>query len=238
MRVIECQQGSHEWHQSRLGLPTASKISVLFTPTGKQAANATRRKYALNLAIERITKRPTFVPKSHSMERGTELEPQARIQYYLDTKRSVEQVGFIVADSGLTGYSPDGLVGDDGLIEIKCYELPHYAETVMTGEIDFAVWMQCQHGLYVTGRAWCDFVLYTDVEPFNSKCWIKRIERDEDMIGSIREAVADFSKEIQECERALIERSGLTEDMLKFEAPIFSDVDGVEIDMADMKGGE
>jgi len=237
MRIIECEQGTHEWHQARLGMPTASKISALFTATGKQSANKTRSRYALELAIERITKVPTFVRKTAAMERGTELEPLARVQYYLDTKRSVDQVGFVIADSGLTGCSPDGLVGDDGAIEIKCFEMLHYAAVLLSGEIDHAVVMQCQHTLYVTGRAWIDFVMFTDVIPFSGKCWIKRIERDEEMIVNIREAVADFSQEIQEQEFALIEAAGLTDDMLMFEAPIICDNDNTSIDMTNTEGG-
>ena len=231
MKIIDCIQSSHEWHQARLGMLTASKIHILFTPTGKQTANETRRKYALNLAIERITKIPTFVPKSFSMERGVELEPLARIRYHLDTGRSVREVGFVVSDDGLTGCSPDGLVGDDGSIEIKCFEMPHYAKILMSGELDHAIAMQCQHVLYVTGRAWIDFVLFTDVMPFDQRCYIKRIERDEDICNSIEIAVSDFAKEIDEYEKQLIERAKLTPDMLMFDAPIFTDDRNAEVNM-------
>jgi len=238
MKIIECEQGTHEWHQARLGIPTASKIHVLFAPTGKQTANETRRTYARELAVERITKRPADSCDAWSMIRGRELEPEARIRYYLDTKRSIEQVGFAIADSELTGSSPDGLVGDDGAIEIKCFELKHYAKIIATGELDHAIMMQCHHTLYVTGRAWIDFVLYTDVEPFSNHCWIKRIERDESICSMIEQAVADFSEEINECERLLIERARLTPDMLMFEAPVFNDRDMVDMGTNDTKGGD
>ena len=97
MKVYDVPQGSNDWHQARLGLVTASKVHVLFTPKGKQTANATRRRYALELAIERITKRPTFVPQSFSMAEGTEKEPLARIWYYLETKRKVAELAAVKA---------------------------------------------------------------------------------------------------------------------------------------------
>jgi len=229
MKIIECQQRSNDWFKARLGLPTASKIGVLFTPTGKQAANATRRRYALELAIEKLTKRPTFVPTTFHMDRGTELEPQARIWYYLETRRKADEIGFALADSGLTGCSPDGFVSNDGAVEIKCPAMPHFAEIIMTGEIDAAWLMQCHHTLYVTGRDWIDFVLYTDVEPFTG--WIKRIYRDDEICEKIEQAVEDFTAEVQDMTETLIERGGLTQDMLKFEPPIFNDCETVDITM-------
>jgi len=236
MQIIECKQGTHEWHQSRLGILTASKAHVLCTPKGKPTANATRRRYALELALEKITKMPTHIRQTFAMERGHELEPQARIWYYLETQRSVKEVGFILSDDGNTGYSPDGVVGDDGLIEIKCFEMYHYALVLTTGEIDHDILMQCQHGMYVTGRKWVDFVLYTDVEPF--KGYIQRIHRDEEMCAKIGIEVTAFTAEVEACTKSLIEKGGLTKDMLMFDAPVFSDVEHVEIEMSDMEGGE
>ena len=225
MKILEMEQGSHEWHQARLGMLTASKMHILFTPTGKQTANATRRRYALKLAIERITKMPTSWGTSFAAQRGTELEPLARMRYTLDTGRAVKEVGFVVADSGLTGASPDGIIGDDGAIEIKCFEMHHYAQMMLADDLDHAIKMQCQHVLYVTERDWIDFVLFTDVMPFDQRCYIKRIERDDDICNSIEIAVSDFAKEIDEYESALIERAKLTPDMLMFDAPILTDVD-------------
>ena len=236
MRILTMAQGSNDWHQAKLGLPSASKAGVLITPTGKQTANQTRRTYALNLAIERITKRPTFTPKMFSMERGRELEPQARIWYYLETKRSVQEVGFVLADGEQFGCSPDGLVGDDGAIEIKCPGLPHFASIVMSGEIDHAWMIQCQFTLLVTGRKWIDFVLYTDVEPFTG--WIKRIERDEAVISTLRTSVAALVDEINEAQAELMKKGGITEDMLMFDAPVFNDNERVDFGTDETEGGE
>jgi len=200
-------------------MPTASCISAVITPTGKPTANAKRRRYAIDLAVQRITKRPTESFSSYAMQRGTDLEPLARVWYHLETGATVREVGFVVSDDGITGASPDGLVGADGCIEIKCPGLANYAEIVSTGAIpDDWLW-QCHHVLYVTGRAWIDFVLFSDVEPFRG--WIKRIERDTIICGKINEAVRDFVAEVNKTYFAIVAGCGLTQAQLDFPAPIW-----------------
>ena len=218
-KVLTMPQGTHEWHQARLGMPTASQIAKIITPLGKPTANAARRRYALDLAIERITKRPTDTPCTFAMQRGKDMEPLARMWYYCETRTPVEQVGFCVTLDGLTGCSPDGLVGDDGMIEIKCPGIAHYCEIVATGEIPTDWLLQCHHALYVTGRQWIDFVLFTDVEPFTG--WIKRIQRDTVMCGKIHAAIADFSTEIDFNAASIVDGAKLTPDKLDFPAPVF-----------------
>jgi len=235
-QIIGCKQGTHEWHQARLGMPSASQMYKVITPLGKPTATASRRRYALDLAVERITKRPTETHCTFAMQRGKDLEDVARVWYFLQTKTAARQVGFCVAPSGLTGCSPDGLVGDDGAIEIKCPLLPHYAEIILTGDIPNDWEMQCHHVLYVTGRRWIDFVLYTDIEPFAG--WIKRIYRDPVMCGKIHQAVFDFSVEIDAVYDAIVSGAGLTPNKLDFPAPVFNDEGEEVISNGTIEGGE
>jgi hypothetical protein len=128
---------------------------------------------------------------------------------------------------GLTGCSPDGLVGDDGMIEVKCPGIAHYCEIVATGEIPDDWLLQCHHALYVTTRRWIDFVLFTDVEPFGG--WIKRVERDTVMCGKIHAAIQDFSTEVEDNVTAIVKGAKLTPDKLDFPAPVLTE--GGEINM-------
>ncbi len=200
MQIIECAQGTWDWHQARLGCPTASRIAAVITPTGKPTAGATRRAYALELVAERITERVTEHYVSAAMERGKQLEGVARVWYEI-THAPVAQVGFCLHKSGLTGCSPDGLVGEDGGIEVKCPLLPNYLDILASGDIPKDWLLQIHHTLYVTGRAWWDFVLYTDAQPFGG--WVKRVERDEAMMDAMDEAVRGFCAEVDELERVV-----------------------------------
>ena len=226
-RVLTMPQGSHEWHQARLGIPTASNIAKIITPLGKPTANAARRRYALDLAVERITKRPTETCCTFAMQRGKDLEPLARMWYYCQTRTPVQEVGFCVTLDGLTGCSPDGLVGDDGMIEVKCPGIAHYCEIIATGEIPDDWLLQCHHALYVTGRQWIDFVLFTDVEPFTG--WIRRIERNTVMCGKIHRAVKLFSAKVDAMYAAIVAGAKLTPDKLDFPAPVLTE--GGEVNM-------
>jgi hypothetical protein len=225
MKMIDCKQGTHEWHQARLGMPTASRISAVVTPAGKPTANAARRRYVIDLAVERITKRPTETFVSFAMQRGLDMEDLARVWYFTKTRTPANKAGFCVADNGLSGCSPDGLVGDDGMIEIKCPGLANYAEIVATGEIPAEWLMQCHHALYVTGRPWIDFVLFTDIEPFTG--WIKRIQSDIVIAGNIHAAVCDFAAEVDAMTQAIIAGAGIRPEQLDFPAPII-DEDGFD----------
>jgi len=210
--TLTMEQGSPEWLQERIGKLTASHASAIITKTGKETDNATRRRYALDLAIER-----------------------ARVTYYTQTGRIAEQVGFCRHDMGFMGYSPDGIVGDDGLIEIKCFEMPHYCHILMTGDIDWSILAQCYFGLYITGRQWIDFVMYTDVEPFAGRVYIQRIERDTVWMGKIHNAAWNFIDEVDAVEQKLLESGGITPDMLDFEPPKIAGDNEVEINMEGME---
>jgi hypothetical protein len=155
-------QGSDEWLEARRGLITASEMRLLITPTGKRAQNDKARAHLYDLLAQRITGHvePAYI--SDDMLRGTEDETIAR-ELYAGKYAPVEEVGFITNDQwGFTlGYSPDGLVGDDGLIEIKSRRAKFQVETILRGEEDPEYMWQMQTGMLVTGRQWCDFISYS-----------------------------------------------------------------------------
>ena len=154
-------QGSDAWHQARCGILTASEMSRIITPTLKVAANEKATTHLYELLAQRITRyvEPHYI--SDDMLRGQVDEIEARA-LYAKHYAPVEEVGFVTnSDWGFTiGYSPDGLVGDDGLIECKSRRQKFQAATIINNEVPEEYAIQIQTGLLVTGREWCDFVSY------------------------------------------------------------------------------
>lgn len=155
-------QGSDEWLAARCGMLTASEMKLIVTPTFKPAKNDKERAHLFELLAQRITRyvEPTYI--SDDMLRGRDDEIEARA-LYAKHYAPVTEAGFVTNDRwGFTiGYSPDGLVGDDGLIECKSRRQKYQVQTIVSGEMpdDYAI--QVQTGLLVTGRKWCDFVSYS-----------------------------------------------------------------------------
>lgn len=179
-------QGTDEWFAARRGLVTASVIGKLLTATLKVANNDTSRGLALTLTAERITGNidPSFL--SADMWRGVEDEPVAR-DLYAERYAPVEQLGFIVRDFGdyRIGYSPDGLVGDDGLIECKSRLQKIHLQTILNDRVPDENMAQLQCGLLVSGRAWIDYVSYCGGMPL----WVKRVTPDLSWQAAILAAV-------------------------------------------------
>lgn len=179
-------QGTDEWFAARRGLVTASVIGKLLTATLKVADNDTSRGLALTLTAERITGNidPSFL--SADMWRGVEDEPVAR-DLYAERYAPVEQLGFIVRDFGdyQIGYSPDGLVGDDGLIECKSRLQKIHLQTILDDRVPDENMAQLQCGLLVSGRAWIDYVSYCGGMPL----WVKRVTPDLSWQAAILAAV-------------------------------------------------
>ena len=179
-------QGTDEWFAARRGLVTASVIGKLLTATLKVANNDTSRGLALTLTAERITGNidPSFL--SADMWRGVEDEPIAR-DLYAERYAPVEQLGFIVRDFGdyQIGYSPDGLVGDDGLIECKSRLQKIHLQTILNDRVPDENMAQLQCGLLVSGRAWIDYVSYCGGMPL----WVKRVTPDLSWQAAILAAV-------------------------------------------------
>lgn len=191
-------QGSDEWLQQRCGLLTASEMKLIITPTLTVADNNKTRAHVFELLFQRLTGfvEPQYV--SDAMLRGQEDEIYARAAYE-EHFAPVQQVGFITNDQwGFTiGYSPDGLVGDDGLIECKSRAGKYQVQTIATNEVPSEYMIQLQTGLLVTGRKWIDFISYSGGLPM----FVKRVEPDLLMQGAILAAATAFEAKVAEQER-------------------------------------
>ena len=185
----DIEQGSDAWLALRCGIITASVVGQLITPTLKTANNDTSRGLTMTLTAERITGHVEPAHPSRDMERGTLDEPYARAAY-ADHHAPVTETGFMVRDFGdfKIGFSPDGLVGDDGLIEIKSRNQRIQLNTVLSDEVPAANMAQIQCGLLVSGRAWCDYVSYCG----GMELWTKRVEPNQRWHEAILAAVEAF----------------------------------------------
>lgn len=187
----ELEQGSDEWLAARRGIVTASVIGQLITPTLKVADNETSRGLTLLLTAERITGHvePVFV--SNAMLRGQMDEPLARA-WYAEHHAPVTETGFMVEDKwGFPiGYSPDGLVGDDGLIEIKSREPKIHLRTILADLPPRENLAQMQAGMLVTGRKWCDYISWCGGMP----PYVTRVHADGVWAEVLVEAVEKFEQ--------------------------------------------
>lgn len=191
MQIIDVQQRSPEWIAVRLGLPTASRFSKILTPTGQLSKSATD--YAHELVAEWLIDQPCDNEKSQFMDRGIELEDEGRDYYEAMKNIDIQRVGFCTTDDGLIGCSPDGLVGEDGGLEIKCPSPKVQIANILNNDAFVAEHKcQVQGCLYVTGRKWWDLMSYHPTLP----CPIIRVERDEDYIGKLAVALAEFNKNL------------------------------------------
>lgn len=186
LEIFDCEQGTPEWFAARLGIPTASCFGqILAKGEGK-----TRRAYLLKLAGESITGELADSFGNAHTERGHAMEPDARNLYAFDHDVEPQLVGFM--RRGRVGASPDSLIGDDGLLEIKT-KLPHLQLDVLDkGKLPSEHVAQVQGQLWVSGRAYCDFVSYWPRLPL----FCVRVERDEKYIETLSQAVADFLGEL------------------------------------------
>lgn len=186
LEIINCEQGSAEWIKARLGIVTASEFkSVMAKGEGK-----TRAKYLRTLAGEIYRGVPFERYTNDHMERGHGEEGDAREMYSFMTDNVVQQVGFL--RRGRVGYSPDGLIGNDGLLEIKTKLDDLHIECLEADKLPSTHVQQCQGGLWVSGRVWLDFVSYCPGLPL----FVKRVVRDEPYIARIKVEVDDFIAEL------------------------------------------
>lgn len=188
------EQRSPEWFAARCGLVTASSVGKLVTPkTVKPANNDESRGLIALLAAERVTKHVEETPTTSDMWRGIDAEPYARDLYGQHRSPAIE-CGFMVRDFGdfSIGYSPDGLVGDMGLIEIKAPRQKGHLNTVISNEVPPYYMAQLQAGLLVSGRKWIDYVSYAG----GMHLWIKRVEPDPKWQAAILAAVEQAERDI------------------------------------------
>ena len=189
-------QGSEEWHEARLGKVTASRIADMMART-KTGWGAGRANYMAELLCERLTGSAEDRFTNAAMAWGTETEPQARAAYEFITGRAVEEVGFVDHPSiAMAGASPDGLVGDDGLIEIKCPNTATHIETLLTETIPSKYRMQMLWQMACTGRAWCDFASFDPRLPGDMQLFIARVTPEPGEIDALESGVREFLAEL------------------------------------------
>lgn len=199
----ETVQGSAEWHAIRCGKVTASRMSDLMAKT-KTGYGASRANYLAELVAERLTGKPADRFQNDAMRWGTENEPEARSSYEFVTGRDVEQVGFIAHPSiRMTGASPDGLVGADGMVEIKAPNTATHIETLLTEAVPQKYALQMQWQMACAGRHWCDFVSYDPRLPLSMQLFIKRQARDDVLIADMEAEVRAFLAELDDKVAAL-----------------------------------
>jgi putative phage-type endonuclease len=190
------EQGTPEWHMQRLGKVTASRIADVLAKV-KTGEAVTREDYRTELVVQRLTNKPSETFTNPAMEWGVLQEPMARITYEEKTSVFVEQVSFVEHPTiEWFGCSPDGLVGEDGLLEIKCPSSKNHIKYLLGGKppAKYVPQMQCQ--MAVTGRKWCDFVSYDPRLPEDLQLFVVRLERDVSFIMSMEEEVDKFLKEV------------------------------------------
>lgn len=189
-------QGSDEWYAARLGKVGASRIGDLMART-KTGYGASRATYLAELLCERLTGVPTDGYTNAAMQWGIEKEPDAKAAYSFMTDITIEDAGFVPHHKiAAAGASPDGLIGDDGLIEIKCPNTATHIEMLLTGTIDRKYLLQMQFQMACTERAWCDFISFDPRLPAEMHLWIKRVERDDAMTAEIEKEVRAFLAEL------------------------------------------
>lgn len=196
-------QRSAEWFAARLGKATASKIADIIAKT-KSGYSTSRANYAAQLVCERLTGTPTEGFSNAAMQRGTDMEPLARDAYRIHSLCEVAEIGFVDHPAiEMAGASPDGLVGTDGLVEIKCPNAATHIETLRTKAVPAKYVTQIQWQLACTGRAWCDYVSFDDRLPETMQLFVARIHRDDDMIAELEAEVTAFLKEVDDTVAAL-----------------------------------
>lgn len=189
-------QRTNEWFSARAGKVTASRIADVMAKT-KTGWGAGRANYAAQLVAERLTGVTAESYSNAAMQWGTDTEPQARSMYSLETGLAVVEVGFIDHPTlAMSGASPDGLVGDDGLTEIKCPNTATHIETLRGTPIADKYIKQMQWQMACTGRQWCDFASFDPRLPDEMQLHIRRVDRDDALIAEIEEAVTVFLAEV------------------------------------------
>jgi hypothetical protein len=186
LQIFDYPQNSPEWILARLGLVTTSEFKAVMA----KGEGKTRRKYMLTVIGERLAKQPFERYMNSDMDRGHALEDEARDLYSMITDNEVKRVGFM--RRGDVGYSPDGLIGNNGLQEIKTKLYHLHIECLLSNEVPTEHRQQCQGGLWVSGREWIDFVSYSP----GLELFVKRVHRDEPYIARIKIEVEAFLAEM------------------------------------------
>ena len=202
------EQRTPEWFAERLGKITASRIADVAGKTKSGSYGAARKNYMAELLCQRLTGQQEEKFTSAAMQHGTDTEPTARAMYMLETGADVTETGFIHHPSiDMSGASPDGLVGEDGLIEIKCPNTATHLEFLQSRKPKHEYLLQMQWQMACTGRQWCDFVSYDDRLPEKLAYRCIRIPRDDKLVAELEEEAIKFLTELDETVRQLKEQA-------------------------------
>jgi putative phage-type endonuclease len=211
MHLVDCVQGSPEWFAARCGRVTASRICDVIART-KTGWGASRANYMGELIAERLcgVTQPGYT--NAAMQWGTECEPEARASYAFYHDQEVTEVGFVHHPRIImAGASPDGLAGEQGLVEIKCPNIATHIETLLTRAIPEKYIVQMQWQLACTGRLWCDYISFDPRLPEEMRLFVRRVVRDNECIANLERSVEEFLNELEEKLRKLRECFGMRE---------------------------
>ena len=190
------EQGTEAWFNIRIGKVTASRVADVLAKT-KTGYSTTRDNYMAQLVCERLTGQKGESFTNAAMQHGTETEPLARAAYEARHDVLVDEVGFVPHPSIImAGASPDGLVGEDGLIEIKCPNTATHIETLLSESVPNKYYTQMQFQIACTGRKWCDFVSFDNRLPTELQMFVKRVPRDDMYIRLIEDEIVKFLNEL------------------------------------------
>ncbi len=199
----EVPQRTDAWLAQRLGKATASRAADIIAKT-RSGWGASRKNYMAELVAERLTGRPAERFVNSAMQHGIDTEPHARAAYEFFCDAVVVEVGFIAHPAiDMSGASPDGLVGNDGLVEIKCPSTAVHIDTLLAGKIPDKYATQMQWQMACTGRQWCDFVSFDPRFPEDLQLFVKRVERDADRITELETEICAFLSEVDDTISAL-----------------------------------
>ena len=194
--ITDLIQGSDEWRQARVGSLGASRIADAIART-KTGYGASRANLMAELICERLTGQPAPTFVSAAMQHGTETEPEARNAYSFYSGNTVEQVGLIRHPTIEQSHaSPDGLIGEDGMVEIKCPQPAAHLDTLTAQEIPAKYITQMMWQMACSGRQWVDYVSYSPSFPENMRLFIKRLPRDDKRIAELESEIAAFLLEM------------------------------------------
>lgn len=189
------EQGTEEWFAARLGRVTASRVNDIVART-KTGYSASRDNYLAQLVCERLTGKGAESYTNAAMAHGTETEPLARAAYEMKNSVLVDEVGFVQHPTLMAGASPDGMVGQDGLIEIKCPQTNTHIDTLLSGKIPTKYKAQMTWQMLCTGRKWCDFISFDPRLPQELQMFVQRYPYDVEYANQLENEVKLFLAEV------------------------------------------
>lgn len=213
MKIIVCEQGSAEWHRARAGCITASMFGDARAKlkTGPRKGEPTEKAldYAFRLAVERISGEPLDNGfETWQMRRGHELEPEARMEHELQTGLIVQRAGFVTTDDNCFGASADGLIGEEGVSEYKCFIAPEKLRSFHIDNDASEIFDQVQGVLWITGRKWAHIGMYCPaLEPAGKQLWWREFQRDEAFIEELEDDLLRFKALVDYFEAKLREQA-------------------------------